>query len=118
MGIKRAINDDHRHLLEPTFQKEILGKATAANDNGVKVKLGDNNHQGNNDHYNNDNRDGEGFARSVGGALSGAMAELSLPTLLPTIAKCQHNATTAVTAMEESVRQDRGRSSSYNADYI
>jgi hypothetical protein len=46
------------------------------------------------------------------------MAELLLLMLLLTTAKDQHNvAAAAATAMEESVRQDRGRSSSCNADY-
>jgi hypothetical protein len=62
-----------------------------------------------------DGGSGKNFAVSIGRSQSGATAELLLPTVLPTTAKCQHNAATT-TVMGESVRQDMAGSSSYNAD--
>ncbi len=104
--------------LSLTFKQEMLGKAATANNNGVKAEPGDNDHQDDiNDDDDNDDGDGGGFAGSAGGSQSGATAELSLPVLLPMMAKRQLDAAAATMAIEESFQQDGGESLSYNADY-
>jgi hypothetical protein len=60
-----------------TFEQEILGKATADKDDGVKSKPGDNDHQDGNDDNDDDNDDdnngdGGGFTGSAGRSQSGA----------------------------------------------